>query len=151
RARAMYRRETVGFVFQSFHLVPSLTAEQNVALALTFQGVYGAERARRASEALERVGLGARAGHRPGQLSGGEQQRVAIARALVHHPPLLLADEPTGNLDRKNAEDVLAALREARAAGATVVAVTHDEATARREASRVVRLSDGRVVAEERP
>ena len=151
RARAMYRRETVGFVFQSFHLVPSLTAEQNVALALTFQGVYGAERARRASEALERVGLGSRAGHRPGQLSGGEQQRVAIARALVHHPPLLLADEPTGNLDRKNAEDVLAALREARAAGATVVAVTHDEATARREASRVVRLSDGRVVAEERP
>jgi putative ABC transport system ATP-binding protein len=144
--RALYRRTTVGFVFQGFHLVPSMTALANVALALTFQGTYGAERRRRATEALEQVGLGHRAGHRPGELSGGEQQRVALARALVHRPPLLLADEPTGNLDRKTAAEVLGLLRQAgREQGTTVMLVTHDEEGAARHADRVVRLRDGRL------
>ena len=89
----------VGLIFQAYYLVPSLTAEENVAVALTFQGTFGQERRRRAAEALERLGIAHRARHRPGQLSGGEQQRVAIARAIVHRPPLLLADEPTGELD----------------------------------------------------
>jgi putative ABC transport system ATP-binding protein len=144
--RAVYRRRAVGFVFQSFHLVPSMTAEANVALALTLQGTYGAERRRRAVEALRRVGLQERAGHRPGQLSGGEQQRVALARAIAHLPPLLLADEPTGNLDRRNAGEVMDLLRQVnREQGVTVVLVTHDEESAARVADRVVRLRDGRL------
>jgi putative ABC transport system ATP-binding protein len=144
--RACYRRETVGFVFQSFHLVPSMTAEGNVALALTFQGTFGAERKERAAEALKRVGLEHRADHRPGQLSGGEQQRVALARAIVHRPPLLLADEPSGNLDRRNAAEVMNLLREInKDHGTTVVLVTHDEETAGRIADRVIRLRDGRL------
>jgi putative ABC transport system ATP-binding protein len=144
--RALYRRTTVGFVFQGFHLVPSMTALANVALALTFQGTYGAERRRRAAEALAQVGLAHRAGHRPGELSGGEQQRVALARALVHRPPLLLADEPTGNLDRRTAAEVLGLLRQAsREQGTTVMLVTHDEEGAARHADRVVRLRDGRL------
>jgi putative ABC transport system ATP-binding protein len=144
--RAAYRRTAVGFVFQSFHLVPTMTAAENVALALTFQGTYGAAQRRRAAEALDRVGLARRAGHKPGQLSGGEQQRVALARAIVHRPPLLLADEPTGNLDRRTAAEVmslLAALN--RDEGATVVMVTHDEEMAHRLAGRVIRLRDGRL------
>jgi putative ABC transport system ATP-binding protein len=145
--RALYRRNTAGFVFQAFHLVPSMTAEANVAAALTFQGTYGEARRRRAREALHQVGLEQRAGHRPGQLSGGEQQRVALARALVHHPPLLLADEPTGNLDRRTAADVLDLIRRVnRERDTTVVLVTHDEETAGRMADRVVRLRDGRLV-----
>jgi len=144
--RACYRRTSVGFVFQSFHLVPSMTAESNIALALTFQGTYGPERKWRTSEALKRVGLSNRADHRPGQLSGGEQQRVAVARAIVHEPPLLLADEPTGNLDRRNAAEVMNLLREInREHGTTVILVTHDEETASRIANRVVRLRDGRI------
>ena len=144
--RAVYRRSVVGFVFQSFHLVPSMTAEANVAVALTFQGTYGAERRQRAREALERVGLGQRLAHRPGELSGGEQQRVAVARAVVHRPPLLLADEPTGNLDRRTAADVLHLIRDInREHGTTVILVTHDEETAGRMADRVVRLRDGRL------
>jgi len=143
--RALYRRRTVGFVFQSFHLVPSLTAAGNVELALTLQGVFGGERARRAAEALARVGLERRTGHRPGQLSGGEQQRVALARALVHRPPLLLADEPTGNLDRLTAAEVMDLIVSLpRELGTTVVLVTHDEETARAHADRVLRLRDGR-------
>jgi putative ABC transport system ATP-binding protein len=146
-ARALYRRTTVGFVFQAFHLVPSMTAEANVALALTFQGTYGAERRRRAAEALRQVGLAHRARHRPGQLSGGEQQRVALARALVHRPPLVLADEPTGNLDRHTAAEVLGLLHQAsREQGTTVILVTHDEEGAARHADRVVRLRDGHLV-----
>jgi ABC-type lipoprotein export system ATPase subunit len=117
--RALYRRSVVGFVFQSFHLVPSMTAEANVALALTFLGTFGAERKQRTAEALQRVGLQHRGGHRPGELSGGEQQRVALARALVHRPPILLADEPTGNLDRNNATEVMTLLRQ----------VNHDQNT----------------------
>jgi putative ABC transport system ATP-binding protein len=144
--RALFRRRVVGFVFQACHLVPSMTAEANVALALTLQGTYGAERRRRAAEALRRVGLEGRTGHRPGQLSGGEQQRVALARAIAHLPPLLLADEPTGNLDRATAAEILDLMRAVnQAQGTTVVLVTHDEEGAARVADRVVRLRDGRL------
>lgn len=145
--RALYRRTSVGFIFQSYYLVPSLTAEENVALALTFQGAFGLEARRRADEALQRVGLERRSSHRPSQLSGGEQQRVAIARAIVHRPPLLLADEPTGNLDRATAEGVAALLNEIhRTLGTTIVMVTHDEEMATAVADRVVRLRDGRLI-----
>lgn len=148
--RACYRRTVVGFVFQSFHLVPSMTAEANVALALTFQGTFGAERRRRTAEAIKLVGLEHRAHHRPGQLSGGEQQRVAVARAIVHRPPLVLADEPTGNLDRRNAADVMNLLREINKEHTTVILVTHDEETASRIADRIIRLRDGRLDGQER-
>jgi ABC-type lipoprotein export system ATPase subunit len=149
--RSVYRRSSVGFVFQSFHLVPSMTAEANIAVALTFQGTYGAERRQRARDALVRVGLEKRLTHRPGQLSGGEQQRVAVARAIVHRPPLLLADEPTGNLDRRTATEILNLIRSInRDEGTTVIVVTHDEETAGRIADRVVRLRDGRPAAEGR-
>ena len=142
--RSIYRRTVVGFVFQSYYLVPSLTAAQNVALALTFQGEFGRAREQKAAEALERVGLAGRAAHHPGQLSGGEQQRVAIARAIVHRPSLLLADEPTGNLDRATAADVIALIREVHEAlNTTVVLVTHDEEMASRVADRVVHLRGG--------
>ena len=145
--RAIHRRHTVGFMFQSFHLVPSMSAEANIALALTLQGNYGSERRRRAAEALERVGLAPRAAHRPGELSGGEQQRVAVARAVVNRPLLLLADEPTGNLDRRTAADVIGLIGSIqREEQTTVVLVTHDEETASRVADRVVRLRDGRIV-----
>jgi putative ABC transport system ATP-binding protein len=145
--RTLYRRTGVGLIFQSYYLVPSLTAEENVAMALTFQGTFGQARRRLAAEAIARVGLGGRAGHRPGQLSGGEQQRVAIARAIVHRPPLLLADEPTGNLDRATAAEVIALLQEIhRRQKATVVMVTHDHETASRVADRVVHLRDGLLV-----
>jgi putative ABC transport system ATP-binding protein len=148
--RSLYRRRQVGFVFQSFHLVPSMTAAANVALALTFQGIYGSERKSLAATILERVGLGHRLDHRPTQLSGGEQQRVALARALVHRPSLLLADEPAGNLDRATAAEVIKLIRTCqRERGTTVVMVTHDEETATRVADRVVRLSDGKLVAGE--
>jgi len=136
-------------VFQSYYLVPSLTAEENVALALTFQGTVGAERSHRAAEAIARVGLERRAGHRPSQLSGGEQQRVAIARAIVHRPPLLLADEPTGNLDSATAAEVVSLLDTVhRELGATVVVVTHDEEIVRHAADRMVYLRDGQLVGE---
>ncbi len=146
RQRTLYRRSTVGFIFQSYYLVASHTALENVALALTFQGVYGPERLRRANEALERVGLAQRKTHRPTELSGGEQQRVAIARAIVHQPRLLLADEPTGNLDRATAAEVVALIRQIHnELGTTVVMVTHDEEMARRVADRVLWLRDGRL------
>ncbi|MFW6163645.1 MAG: ABC transporter ATP-binding protein [Planctomycetota bacterium] len=149
RERTVYRRTVVGFVFQSYYLVPSLTAEENVALALTFQGTFGEERRRQAAEAICRVGLQDRARHRPSQLSGGEQQRVALARAIVHAPPLLLADEPTGNLDRATAEEVIGLIRRVhREMGATVVMVTHDEEMAASVADRIVHLRDGRLAGE---
>ena len=130
--RTIYRRTTVGFIFQSYYLVASLTAAENVALALTFQGVYGAERTRLAAESIARVGLAQRAAHRPGELSGGEQQRVAIARAIVHRPRLLLADEPTGNLDRHTAQAVGALLLELHRQEQTIlVVVTHSTELAR--------------------
>jgi putative ABC transport system ATP-binding protein len=144
RQRSLYRRTTVGFVFQAFYLVPTLTAAANVALALTFQGTYGAQRKKRALEALERVGLGQRANHRPGQLSGGEQQRVAIARAIVHRPQVLLADEPTGNLDRHNAQRLMDLVQQVHSElGTTVILVTHDASLADRYADRRLHLSDG--------
>lgn len=145
--RTLYRRTVVGFVFQSYYLVPSFTAEENVAVALTFQGAFGPERRRLAAEAIRRVGLEHRANHRPSQLSGGEQQRVAIARAIVHQPSLLLADEPTGNLDRTTAAEVAGLLNEIhRESGTTVIMVTHDQEMAVRVADRIVRLRDGRLV-----
>src|SRR5947207_4044116 len=141
------RNRTIGFVFQSFHLLPRTTAVDNVALPLVYAGVRAGERRRRAEELLDRVGLGHRLRHRPGQLSGGEQQRVAIARALVTDPSLPLADEPTGNLDSATGAEVLALLEELnRESGVAVVLVTHDHEVAAR-ARRQIRMRDGRIVA----
>ena len=145
---ALYRRQDVGFIFQFFNLVPTLSALQNVELPLVLAGIPKVERRRRAAELLERVGLEPRREHRPGQLSGGEQQRVAIARALVHGPPLLLADEPTGNLDSKTASEILDLLK--TLAGKTILIVTHDRGLADGFARRLVELRDGKVVADDR-
>jgi len=143
------RRETVGFVFQSFNLIDDLSVADNVEVALIYRGVSGRERKKRVADALDRVGMGHRARHRPGQLSGGQQQRVAIARALVARPKLILADEPTGNLDSGNGAAVMAMLLDAVSAGTAVVMVTHSEAHAAL-AARVVRMLDGRLVGETR-
>jgi putative ABC transport system ATP-binding protein len=143
------RNRSVGFVFQAFHLIPQLTVAENVETPLLYEGAPLAEWRPRALRALERVGLAHRAEHRPSELSGGEAQRAAIARALVTAPRLLLADEPTGNLDTATGEEIAALLDELNAHGATVVLVTHNEALGRR-AKRVVRLRDGRVEGEER-
>jgi putative ABC transport system ATP-binding protein len=143
--RAVYRRQSVGFVFQAFHLVGHLTATANVELALTLQGVYGADRRRRAVEAVERVGLSHRLDHLPAELSGGEQQRVALARAIVGRPAMLLADEPTGNLDSRTAAEVIRLIALLNHEyQISVVLVTHDEHAARRVAHRVLALHDGR-------
>ncbi len=144
---ALYRRTGVGFVFQSFNLVPVLTAAQNVELPMTLAGVPRAERRRRAAALIERMGLSSRGGHRPSELSGGEQQRVAIARALVNDPPLVLADEPTGNLDSRTAAEILALLG---GLGKTLILVTHDRGLAGAFVRRIVELADGRVVSDER-
>jgi putative ABC transport system ATP-binding protein len=145
---ARLRNETIGFVFQSFHLLPRTTAVDNVALPLVYAGVRAGERRRRAEEMLRRVGLGHRLKHRPNQLSGGEQQRVAIARALVTGPSLLLADEPTGNLDSATGAEVLGLLEALnRESGVAVVLVTHDQDVAAR-AARQIRMRDGLVVGE---
>jgi putative ABC transport system ATP-binding protein len=144
-ALARWRRANVGFVFQAFHLLPYLSVAENVALPLALLGVAGAERASRALASLDSVGLGALAPRRPGSLSGGEMQRVAIARALVHRPRLLLADEPTGNLDEGNAVAVLRCLDdEVRRAGAATLMVTHSRVAAA-SADRVLRLEHGRL------
>jgi len=141
---ARYRLETVGMIFQSFHLIPSRPALANVELPLVFAGVPARQRRELARRALEAVGLGHRLEHRPAELSGGEQQRVAIARALVNRPGLLLADEPTGNLDSDSAAAVMAILEaHLRDHGATLVLVTHDEELARRCANRILRMRDG--------
>ncbi len=144
------RNRSIGFVFQSFHLIPQLTVAENVETPLLYEGAPPATWRPRALRALERVGLAARADHRPTELSGGEAQRAAIARALVTEPRLLLADEPTGNLDSATGEEIAALLDELHARGRTVVLVTHNETLARR-AQRVVRLRDGRVESEDRP
>ena len=142
-ALTLWRRKNVGFVFQAFHLLPYLTVEQNVALPLALLGVDGRERSARAARMLESVGLAAFASRRPGSLSGGEMQRVAIARALVHAPALVLADEPTGNLDEANAAAVLDCLRAAvKGAGAAALMVTHSQKAAA-VADRVLKLSKG--------
>ena len=142
-----HRRQHVGFVFQTFNLLPRLTAEENVALPLMFGGIPEGERNRRARALLERVGLGPRMVHRPTQLSGGEQQRVAIARALVGQPALLLADEPTGNLDSVTGQDIMKLLRELNREGdLTLLVVSHDPEVAA-FADRIIRLRDGQVAA----
>jgi putative ABC transport system ATP-binding protein len=141
------RRAAVGFVFQSFNLIDELNVAENVEVALLYRGVHGRERKRRIAEALERVDIAHRARHMPQQLSGGQQQRVAIARALVSQPKLILADEPTGNLDTTNGEAVMKLLDGAVAAGTTVVMVTHSLIHAA-AANRTVKLLDGRVVTE---
>jgi len=149
-ALARYRRHVTGMIFQSFNLVPSRTAVENVELPLIFAGVERTERRRRAAELLDRVGLAARAAHRPSELSGGEQQRVAVARALANSPRILLADEPTGNLDSRTSREIVGLLAELnRGRDLTVIMVTHEEGLVREFAHDVVRLRDGRVVAGE--
>jgi putative ABC transport system ATP-binding protein len=143
--RARLRRERIGFVFQAFHLIPRLTAAENVELPLILAGRPVRERRRRVAGALEAVGLTPRADHRPDQLSGGQRQRVAIARATVTRPRLLLADEPTGNLDRASGEDVIAALEALNVQGLTLVVVTHDPALGDR-ARRRIQMDDGAIV-----
>ena len=143
------RRRRIGFVFQSFHLLPALTAQANAALPLRYAGVVPDQRMRRAAAVLQRVGLGERLAHLPRELSGGQQQRVAVARALIGAPDLLLADEPTGNLDSKSGQEIAALLEELWREGRTLIVVTHDDRLAAR-AQRVVRMLDGRVVADER-
>lgn len=144
---AQIRNRYIGFVFQQFHLLASLSAWRNVELPLVYGQVPAPERRQRAIDALTRVGLGDRVDHRPGELSGGQQQRVAIARALVTDPALVLADEPTGNLDSVSTADVLRLLDELHAAGRTVVLITHEHDVAQR-AARIVRVADGRIVSD---
>jgi ABC-type lipoprotein export system ATPase subunit len=144
---ARYRRHSVGMIFQNFNLISTMTAAENVNLALAFGGLRGREREERARELLSRVGLGDRLTHRPTELSGGEQQRVAIARALANRPRILLADEPTGNLDSTRARELLALLREMVNADAlTVLMVTHDRELAEHFADRIILMKDGKTV-----
>src|SRR5437762_10360621 len=146
--RARIRNREIGFIFQAFNLIGDLTVYENVELPLTYRGMPGAERKRRVQEALERVGMSHRAKHYPAQLSGGQQQRVAVARAVVGDPAILLADEPTGNLDSTNGGAVMELLRELHRNGATICMVTHDPRYAA-HADRSVQLFDGRVVEEQ--
>jgi putative ABC transport system ATP-binding protein len=145
--RARIRNREIGFIFQAFNLIGDLTVYENVELPLTYRGMGGAERKKRVHEALERVGMSHRVKHYPSQLSGGQQQRVAVARALVGDPSILLADEPTGNLDSANGEAVMELLSELHRGGATICMVTHDPRYARL-ADRQVHLFDGRIVEE---
>lgn len=145
--RARIRNREVGFIFQSFNLIGDLTVFENVELPLTYRGMKSAERKKRAMEALEKVGMVHRAKHLPSQLSGGQQQRVAVARALVGEPLILLADEPTGNLDSRNGEAVMELLRQLHEQGSTICMVTHDPRFAR-HAERTIHLFDGRIVEE---
>jgi putative ABC transport system ATP-binding protein len=146
--RARVRNRQIGFIFQAFNLIGDLTVYENVELPLTYRGMPAAERRDRVQRALERVGMAHRTKHYPAQLSGGQQQRVAVARAVAGDPLILLADEPTGNLDSQNGEAVMALLRELHESGATICMVTHDPRFAR-HAKRAVHLFDGRVVEDE--
>ena len=146
--RARIRNREIGFIFQSFNLIGDLTVYENVELPLTYRGMSSAERKKRVNEALERVGMAHRAKHLPSQLSGGQQQRVAVARAVGGQPSILLADEPTGNLDSTNGEAVMELMRELHRAGATICMVTHDPRYAQ-QADRIVHLFDGLIVEEE--
>ncbi|HEU0120328.1 MAG TPA: ABC transporter ATP-binding protein [Bryobacteraceae bacterium] len=145
--RARIRNREIGFIFQAFNLIGDLTVYENVELPLTYRGMSGAERKKRVGEALERVGMSHRVKHYPSQLSGGQQQRVAVARALAGDPSILLADEPTGNLDSQNGEQVMDLLRELHRGGATICMVTHDPRYAK-YADREIHLFDGRIVEE---
>jgi putative ABC transport system ATP-binding protein len=144
---ASIRKQNIGFIFQSFNLVDELTVAENVMLPLLYQKVPAAQREQRVQAVLERVGIAHRANHRPQQLSGGQQQRVAVARAVVTEPKLILADEPTGNLDTTNGEEVLDLLNQLNGDGTTIIMVTHDQGHAD-HASRVVHMLDGRVLSE---
>jgi putative ABC transport system ATP-binding protein len=146
-ARARIRNREIGFIFQSFNLIGDLTVYENVELPLTYRGTPAAERRERVTHSLERVGMAHRAKHLPSQLSGGQQQRVAVARALVGEPSILLADEPTGNLDSRNGDAVMSLLRELHRSGSTICMVTHDPRFTR-HAERAVHLFDGRIVEE---
>ena len=146
--RARLRNREIGFIFQSFNLIGDLTVWENVELPLTYRGLTKAERRERVDEALEKVGMTARAKHYPAQLSGGQQQRVAVARALGGRPSILLADEPTGNLDSKNGDAVMGLLHELHAEGATICLVTHDPRYAR-DAQKTIQLFDGKIVSRE--
>ncbi len=141
---AKIRNQKIGFVFQSFNLIPKLSAEENVELPLIYQKIPRAERQKRVREALERVGLSHRAKHLPTELSGGQQQRVAIARALVTNPSLILADEPTGNLDSKTSKEIMDIFHELHAQGNTIVLITHDNDVAK-QAERAIHILDGRI------
>ena len=147
RELAAIRKQNIGFIFQSFNLIDELSVAENVELPLLYQKLPAGERAQRVREVLERVNIAHRAGHRPQQLSGGQQQRVAVARAVVTDPKLILADEPTGNLDTSNGEEVLKLLGDLNSEGTTIVMVTHDQSHAD-HASRVVQMLDGRVLSE---
>jgi putative ABC transport system ATP-binding protein len=142
--RARIRNREIGFIFQAFNLIGDLTVFENVELPLTYRGMGGGERRKRVEESLERVGMSHRKKHYPAQLSGGQQQRVAVARALAGEPAILLADEPTGNLDSSNGEAVMELLRDLHGAGATICIVTHDARYAR-HAERSIELFDGRI------
>ncbi len=146
--RARIRNREIGFIFQSFNLIGDLTVYENVELPLTYRGMKSAERKTRVNEALERVGMAHRAKHLPSQLSGGQQQRVAVARALSGNPLILLADEPTGNLDSRNGEAVMDLMKDLHKQGATICMVTHDPRYAR-HADRTIHLFDGRIVEEQ--
>ncbi len=146
---ARVRNKDIGFVFQTFNLLPRSAALENVELPLVYAGMGAAERRKRATRALEEVGLADRAKHRPNELSGGQRQRVAIARALVNSPAILLADEPTGNLDSKTGEEILGLFEALHARGQTLIVVTHEEDVARRT-RRILRLRDGRIESDER-
>jgi len=145
---ALVRNQEIGFIFQSFHLLPRASALDNVAQPLIYRGIKLRERLARAQEALNKVGLGSRMHHRPNELSGGQRQRVAIARALVGNPSILLADEPTGNLDSATSLEILELIKEVHAGGQTVVMVTHEPEIAE-QCQRVVRLRDGRIISDE--
>ncbi|MFR8171975.1 MAG: ABC transporter ATP-binding protein [Marvinbryantia sp.] len=149
RELSTMRNRKIGFIFQQFNLLPKLTAYENVELPLIYQGLPGKERHARVEEALSRVGLANRMKHRPNQLSGGQQQRVAVARALATHPSLILADEPTGNLDSKSTRDIMELIHELHRQGNTIVLITHDDDIAQ-EAQRQVRIMDGKIVSDSR-
>lgn len=149
RELSTMRNRKIGFIFQQFNLLPKLTAYENVELPLIYQGLPGKERHARVEEALSRVGLANRMKHRPNQLSGGQQQRVAVARALATHPSLILADEPTGNLDSKSTRDIMELIHELHRQGNTIVLITHDD-DIEQEAQRQVRIMDGKIVSDSR-
>ncbi len=142
---ARIRGKKIGFVFQTFNLISRLTALKNVEMPMVYQDVPRAQRTKRASELLEMLGLGDRADHRPSELSGGQRQRVAIARALANEPEILLADEPTGNLDSKTGREIMQIFNQLHGEGRTILMVTHDQGLARKNCDRIIRLRDGRI------